>query len=394
MDDDRQPAAAPLDWTITFHESMADIDAAAWDRCAGTDNPLQSHALFSAMEESGSAIAETGWMPRHLSLQDGAGRIAGVMPFYIKSHSYGEYVFDHAWANAWARAGGDYYPKGQSAIPFTPVPGQRLMIAPDAPAEARLAMAEGMIKAGAAMELSSLHITFLDGDEAALLENSGRGWISRRGIQFHWHNQGYSSFDDFLGMMASRKRKTIRRERRSLHESGVRFRHLSGDDLTPADWDRFYDFYMATIEKKWGGAYLTRSFFDYIHATMAEKILLVMAEKDGETIAGALNFIGADTLYGRNWGSRVDLPFLHFETCYYQAIDAAIERGLKRVEAGAQGLHKVQRGYEPVTTWSSHYLYHEGFADAIKRFTAQEAAQVDREALELRSWMPYRREET
>ena len=393
MDDDRTPAA-PADWTITFHESMAAIDAAAWDRCAGADNPLQSHALLAAMEDSGSAIAETGWIPRHLSLTDTSGRIAGVMPFYVKTHSYGEYVFDHAWANAWARAGGDYYPKGQSAIPFTPVPGQRLMVAPDAPGEARLALAEGLIKAGAAMDLSSLHITFLESDEAALLEQSGSGWIRRKGIQFHWHNRGYTGFDDFLATMASRKRKTMRRERRSLADNGVRFRHLSGDGLTAADWDRFYDFYLATIEKKWGGAYLTRAFFEAISATMAEKVLLIMAEKDGETIAGALNFIGSDTLYGRNWGSRVDLPFLHFETCYYQAIDAAIERGLERVEAGAQGLHKVQRGYEPVTTWSSHYLYNEGFADAIRRYTAQEAAQVDREAEELRGWMPYRQEES
>jgi predicted N-acyltransferase len=393
MDDDRTNAATLTDWTITVSESITAIDAAAWNRCAGIDNPLQSHALLAAMEDSGSAVMETGWTPQHLSLKDPTGRTAGVMPFYIKTHSYGEYVFDHAWANAWTRAGGHYYPKGQSAIPFTPVPGQRLMIAPDAPIEAQLTLAEGMIKAGAAMELSSLHITFLGSNEAELLEASGRGWINRRGMQFHWHNQDYSSFDDFLETMTSRKRKTIRRERRSLHDSGVTFRHLSGDSLTPETWDKFYDFYLSTVDKKWGGAYLNRGFFEAIHASMAEKVLLIMAEKDGETIAGALNFIGTDTLYGRNWGSRVELPFLHFETCYYQAIDAAIERGLKRVEAGAQGLHKVQRGYEPVTTWSSHYLYHEGFADAIRHYTAQESAQLDREIEELRGWMPYRKGE-
>ena len=388
MDDDRSTA----NWTITLNQSIGDISADDWDRCAGTDNPLQSHALLKAMEDSNSAVAATGWIPRHLSMTDANGRITGVAPFYVKTHSYGEYVFDHAWANAWSRAGGDYYPKGQAAIPFTPVPGQRLMTLPDAPREARIALAEGMIEAGAAMELSSLHITFLSGEEADLLTTSGRGWISRRGMQFHWHNQDYQDFDAFLASMASRKRKTIRRERRSLTEARVTFRQLSGDDLSAADWDKFYSFYLATIEKKWGGAYLTREFFEAIQNSMADKVLLIMAEQDGETIAGALNFIGSDTLYGRNWGCRKELPFLHFETCYYQAIDAAISRGLKRVEAGAQGLHKVQRGYEPVTTWSSHYLYHEGFADAIRRYTGQEAAQLDREAEELRSWMPYRKD--
>ena len=401
MDDDRTTANNTPDmtdrsddkWTVTLHQSINEISAEDWDRCAGQDNPLQSHDLLRAMEESGSAIAETGWIPRHLSLSRNDGRVAGVMPFYVKTHSYGEYVFDHAWANAWARAGGDYYPKGQSAIPFTPVPGQRLLTDPDAPLSAQLALAEGIIEAGAAMELSSLHITFLSESEANMLTASGRGWIKRRGMQFHWHNRQYRDFDDFLDTMASRKRKTMRRERRSLAEQGVTFRQLSGDDLSPADWDKFYAFYLATIEKKWGGAYLTREFFDTIHTTMADRILLIMAEQDGDTIAGALNFIGRDVLYGRNWGSRVDLPFLHFETCYYQAIDAAIERGLARVEAGAQGLHKVQRGYEPVDTWSSHYLYHDGFADAIRRYTAQEAAQIDREAEELRNWMPFRKQD-
>ncbi|MCE2516989.1 MAG: N-acetyltransferase [Alphaproteobacteria bacterium] len=397
MDDERQAGGfsddageASPDWRITLNDSINVIPADDWDRCAGPANPLQSHALLKAMEDSGSAIADTGWMPRHLTLTDADGRIHGVMPLYIKSHSYGEYVFDHSWANAWQRAGGQYYPKAQSAIPFSPVPGQRLLIDSPDPDAAFIALAHGAIEATDAMNLSSLHITFLSGGETEGLNRQDPRWINRKGVQFHWRNQGFDHFDDFLGLMAARKRKTIRRERREMQ--GLRFHHLTGDDLTPAHWDRFYQFYLATIEKKWGGAYLTREFFDIISQTMADRVLLVMAEDEGEMIAGALNFIGTDTLYGRNWGCLDDRPFLHFETCYYQAIDFAIARGLTTVEAGAQGLHKVQRGYAPVPTYSSHYIPHEEFARVIADFTRREALQVDREIKELDGWSPYRKD--
>ena len=391
IDHPQSPAeVADADWQITLHESIDKIDAADWDRCAGASNPLQSHALLKAMEDSGSACTEQGWMPRHLALTDGQGHTHGVMPFYVKSHSYGEYVFDHSWANAWHRAGGNYYPKGQSAIPFSPVPGQRLMIDSDQPDLAFSALADGAIRATEAMGLSSLHVTFLSAAETDKLTAHDDRWIARHGLQFHWHNQDFENFDDFLGLMASRKRKTIRRERREM--DGLTFHQLTGDDLKPEHWDKFYQFYLSTIDKKWGGAYLTRGFFDQIAATMADHILLVMAEDCGTMIAGALNFIGDTTLYGRNWGCLDERPFLHFETCYYQAIDFAISRGLKRVEAGAQGLHKVQRGYEPVTTYSAHVMMHDDFARAIREFSEREMRGIAREAEELRGWSPYRKD--
>ena len=383
--DQEQP---PEKWQITLHESINEIAPEDWDRCAGGANPMQSHGLLKAMEDSGSAAADQGWMPRHLSLADAAGHIHGVMPFYVKSHSYGEYVFDHSWANAWHRAGGEYYPKGQSAIPFSPVPGQRLLIASPDPDLAFSALADGAIRATEAMGLSSLHITFLSRDETEKLTQLSDRWISRHGLQFHWHNQGFESFDDFLGLMASRKRKTIRRERREV--SDLTFHQLTGGDLKPEHWDQFYQFYLSTIDKKWGGAYLTRGFFEQISTTMADQILLVMAEDNGNMIAGALNFIGTDTLYGRNWGCLNERPFLHFETCYYQAIDFAIAQGLKTVEAGAQGLHKVQRGYEPALTYSAHVMMHDDFARAIREFTARESRAIAREAEELRGWSPYK----
>lgn len=384
-DADTTPEAA---WRITLNDSINTIPAEDWDRCAGADNPLQSHALLKAMEDSGSAIQETGWMPRHITLTDADDRIHGVMPLYVKSHSYGEYVFDHSWANAWQRAGGKYYPKAQSAVPFSPVPGQRIMVDSQAPKEAFSALANGAIQATEAMRLSSLHITFLSGQEAHQLEAEDDRWITRHGLQFHWHNEGFSNFDDFLALMSSRKRKTIKRERRELEN--LKFHHLTGDDLTPQHWDRFYQFYLSTIEKKWGGAYLTREFFEAISQTMADRVLLIMAEDDGQWIAGALNFIGTKALYGRNWGCLDERPFLHFETCYYQAIDFAIARGLTTVEAGAQGLHKVQRGYAPVKTYSSHYIPDAQFAHAITDFTRRESKQIDREAEELKTWSPYK----
>jgi predicted N-acyltransferase len=391
MDDERSANHdVSVSWTITLNESIHAIPAKDWDRCALGENPLQSHTLLAAMEDSGSAVADTGWLPRHLSLADADGHIHGVMPLYIKSHSYGEYVFDHSWANAWHQAGGSYYPKGQSAIPFSPVPGQRLMIDSPYPEKAFAALAQGSIEAVEAMGLSSLHVTFLSEKETHNLTTLNPAWIKRTGLQFHWHNDHYGDFDDFLSQLSSRKRKMLRRERREIAERGIAIQHLTGDDLRSEHWDAFYRFYLATIDRKWGGAYLTRDFFDQIGATMADKVMLFLAVQDGQMIAGALNFIGQDTLYGRNWGARVDIPFLHFETCYYQAIDLAIELGLSRVEAGAQGLHKVQRGYLPVTTYSAHYLKDEGFARAVREFTARESRQIKREADELSGWSPYR----
>ena len=404
MDDDLTPsnpalsdsANSPnLGWTAEMVNSISAIPAKHWDRCAGSGEPLISHAFFTALEESGSANNSSGWAPRHLVLKDQTGKIVGVLPLYLKSHSYGEYVFDHAWADAWARAGGQYYPKAQIGIPFTPVPGRRLLVDPDldmvTKPRAETALAEAALASASQLGLSSVHMTFLTKDEHDHLTTPQQSaWISREGMQFHWHNRGYDDFEDFLSTLSSRKRKAIKRERRDISDAGLSFDLLRGDDLKTHHWDAFYDFYLATIDRKWGGAYLTRGFFDHIHQTMREHILLVIANHEGKPVAGAINFVGKDTLYGRNWGSIVDIPFLHFETCYYQAISYAIANGLKKVEAGAQGLHKVQRGYEPVPTYSVHHMTDPGFHNAVKDFTAKEARHVARERQELIGWMPYK----
>ncbi len=410
MDDDlphKTSIADSTGWTAEMVESADAIPHDIWDTCAGNQNPLLSHAFFSALENSQSACADTGWIPRHLVLRDHSEQICGILPLYLKTHSYGEYVFDHSWADAWRRAGGQYYPKAQSGIPFSPVPGQRLLIDPSLPAEqardAAAVLAKACLGCVDQLGLSSAHITFLSKDEHDALtltspdaspnaspDTPAGEWISRIGMQFHWHNNSYQDFDDFLSRLASRKRKSIRRERRDIANAGVRLVQKQGDDLTAADWDQFYSFYLATIDRKWGGAYLTRDFFDQIHNSMRDHILLVIASHDGDPVAGAINFIGQDTLYGRNWGSLVDIPFLHFETCYYQAIDFAIANGLARVEAGAQGLHKVQRGYEPVYTYSVHHMNNVSFQDAVRDFTAREASQIERERQELLTWLPYK----
>jgi predicted N-acyltransferase len=404
MDDDLTPsnpalsdsANSPnLGWTAEMVNSISAIPEKHWDRCAGSGEPLISHAFFTALEESGSANNSSGWAPRHLVLKDQTGKIVGVLPLYLKSHSYGEYVFDHAWADAWARAGGQYYPKAQIGIPFTPVPGRRLLVDPDldmvTKPRAETALAEAALASASQLGLSSVHMTFMTKDEHDHLTTPQQSaWISREGMQFHWHNRGYDDFEDFLSTLSSRKRKAIKRERRDISDAGLSFDLLRGEDLKTHHWDAFYDFYLATIDRKWGGAYLTRGFFDHIHQTMREHILLVIANHEGKPVAGAINFVGKDTLYGRNWGSIVDIPFLHFETCYYQAISYAIANGLKKVEAGAQGLHKVQRGYEPVPTYSVHHMTDPGFHNAVKDFTAKEARHVARERQELIGWMPYK----
>ena len=304
------------------------IEASAWDRLNQSANPFLSHAFLSALEQSGSVGAQTGWDICHLALYDDDKRLCGALPAYLKSHSYGEYVFDHSWAHGFERAGGHYYPKLLGAVPFTPVPGPRLLTY-DNDGTAKAALIEGMRQFTDKLSLSSAHINFIEEADKTSLEQAG--WHIRRGVQFHWHNQDYADFDDFLAQLSSRKRKNIRKERASMSQHGLHFHKLHGDDIKSHHWDAFYEFYLSTIDKKWGGAYLNRAFFEAIGQTMASQILLIMAEQDGQPIAGALNFMNDECLFGRNWGCQRDLPNLHFETCYYQAIDFAIEAKLARV---------------------------------------------------------------
>ena len=368
-------------------QHISDIAEAEWNRLIPDRNPFLRHSFLAALETSGSVGEGTGWDSLHLTLFDESGALCGALPSYLKHHSYGEYVFDHSWAHGFERAGGQYYPKLVGAVPFTPVPGPRLLTGADN-SEATQALIHGTKGLVDKLSLSSAHVNFITDEDRAAFEQAG--WIIRKNVQFHWHNQNYKDFDEFLSQFASRKRKNIRKERQSLITRGVKFHRLTGADITPAHWDKFYHFYLATIDKKWGGAYLTRAFFDQIGATMADDILLVMAEYDGEIIAGALNLMSPDCLYGRNWGCALELPNLHFETCYYQAIEFAIETGRGRVEAGAQGMHKVQRGYLPQITYSAHYIQHEGFADAVKRFCEMENRAVEEEAQEIATLSPFR----
>jgi predicted N-acyltransferase len=374
---------------IRLVERIEKIGAAAWDACAGTDNPFLTYAFLHALEASGSATAETGWRPQHLVAEDSRGRIVGVVPMYLKSHSYGEYVFDHGWADAYRRAGGRYYPKLQVSVPFTPVTGARLLIAdrPDRDA-IRAGLVEALEAVAERSRVSSLHVTFCTGEEAEAF--AAGGFLIRSGFQYHWENRGYRSFDDFLAALNHGKRKSIRKERRDVVAQGVEVVALSGGDLRPEHWDKFFEFYHATSDRKWGSPYLTRDFFRLLHETMADKVVLMMARKDGRWVAGALNLAGRDALYGRNWGSYGDFRFLHFEACYYRAIDVAIQRGLKRVEAGAQGEHKVQRGYLPQPTWSAHWIRDPGFREAVQRFLEQETAMIRHEMAELNQHTPFK----
>lgn len=366
--------------------AAADVSAADWNACAGTDNPFVTHEFFDALESSGSASARTGWQPAHIVIDDAAGTPAGILPAYLKSHSQGEYVFDHGWADAWERAGGDYYPKLQCAVPFTPATGPRLLLRNPAVAPALLAAAETLARQN---NLSSVHATFLTPEQQALFAD--KAWLMRTGEQFHWANDGYTDFDGFLAALSSRKRKTIRKEREGALASGVEIVHVTGADLTEAHWDAFWVFYQDTGMRKWGRPYLTRAFFSQIGATMADRTLLMLALRNGQPVAGALNFIGSDCLYGRYWGSTADIPFLHFELCYYQAIDYAIAHGLARVEAGAQGSHKLARGYRPVATVSAHYIPNPSFRSAVADFVARESEMVaaDIEAMDMAT--PFRR---
>jgi uncharacterized protein len=409
------PMASP-EITLEAVPSVGDISPADWDACANPQaqpvndldsllpagssasscadlrpayNPFVSHAFFLAAEDSGSAIARTGWLPRHLvaKVDD---RIAGIVPCYLKSHSQGEYVFDRGWADAYERAGGRYYPKLQASVPFTPATGPRLLIRDGVNREEiGSALASGLIALCGVSKASSAHVTFAREDEWRFLAT--HGFLQRTDQQFHWHNQGFATFDDFLATMNSRHRKGIKRERRDAIAAGITIHRLTGKDITEDAWDAFFDFYMETGSRKWGRPYLTRKFFSLVGESMAEDVLLVMAKRGGRWIAGAINFIGSDTLFGRNWGAIEHHPFLHFEVCYYQAIDFAIQRGLKTVEAGAQGEHKIARGYLPQTTYSAHYIADPDLRRAIADYLKRERAYVAEAGRELAEAAPFRK---
>jgi predicted N-acyltransferase len=362
-----------------------------WDRLANPQgaefNPLVSHDFFRCLEEAGCAVGQAGWSPRHL-VMEADGRVTGIVPCYRKRHSQGEYVFDYGWADAYERAGGRYYPKMQVSVPFSPVTGPRLLAETEAQ---RRELASGLIALCTQEEASSVHITFLpEGDWQAL---GGKLWLQRTDIQFHWMNSGYTSFDGFLGSLSSQKRKNIRKERASVANAGITMQALTGKDIEERHWDAFFAFYMDTGSRKWGTPYLNRRFFSMIGEAMSEHILLVMAERGGNLIAGALNFIGSHALYGRNWGALEYHDNLHFETCYYQAIDFAITRGLARVEAGAQGAHKLARGYLPQKTYSLHYLAHPGLQRAVADYLKAERAGIDAEQQALAAHSPFRQEQ-
>jgi predicted N-acyltransferase len=365
------------------------VAAADWDRCAGTENPFVSYAFLSALEDSGSVGGRSGWTPNHLLLRDAAGRLIGCTPLYLKSHSYGEYVFDHGWAQAYESAGGRYYPKLLSAVPFSPVPGPRLLLAPDAPANAAGRLIDGMVAVAEQADLSSVHVNFATEAQCAALAEAG--FMRRIGLQFHWENDGYASFEDFLGALASRKRKQIRKERREALDGGIEIVTLTGKEITKRHWDAFHGFYLSTIDRKWGSAYLTRRFFDLLGERLGDKVVLILAQQAGVPIGAALNLRGADTLYGRNWGASGEYKFLHFEACYYRAIDYAIAHGLKRVEAGAQGQHKILRGYLPVLTYSAHWFAQAGMAKAVAHFLDRESRAVLEQRVELETLSPFRK---
>jgi uncharacterized protein len=400
---------SPTDLRIRTIASIAEIAASAWDACANpapaagpptassapedARHPLISHAFLHALETSGSATARAGWRPQHLIAETPSGTLLGAVPCYLKSHSRGEYVFDQGWAEAYERVGGRYYPKLQVAIPFAPVTGRRLLVRPGpASGQIRRALAGGLIELCRLLGVSSAHVTFATETEWQLL--SEQGFLQRTDQQFHWHNAGYGCFEDFLSALAARKRKAIRRERRDALAAGIEVQWLTGADLTEAVWDAFFAFYMETGSRKWGRPYLTRKFYSLIGSTMADHTLLIMAKRAGRFIAGAINFIGADTLYGRHWGAIEHHPFLHFELCYYQAIEFAIVHRLQRVEAGAQGEHKLARGYLPTTTHSAHYIADKGLRCAVAEYLRRERDYVAAAGRELTEAGPFRKDLT
>jgi len=374
--------------------TAAEIGAAVWNACANPDarpdpHPFTRYEFFAALEETDCATSRTGWQPVHLVIERG-GAIAGILPLYLKDHSRGEYVFDWGWADAFERAGGDYYPKLQASVPFTPATGRRLLIARDAPQEET---ANALLAAGAAavseLGASSLHVTFMT--ESEWRAAGALGFLQRTDKQFHWHNRGYASFEEFLGELSSSKRKNLRKERAAVAAEGIEFDWLTARDITEAHWDTFFQFYIETGSRKWGTPYLSRDFFSRIGETMGEQILLIMARRGRRTIAGALNLFGANVLFGRNWGACEYVPLLHFETCYYQAIDFAIARGLSKVEAGAQGEHKLLRGYLPEPTYSAHFIAHPGLRRAVAAFLSGEREAVAQEIEGLAELAPFRK---
>ena len=388
MPDGREQAES----SVRLVKAIDEVPAEQWDACAGRDNPFLSHAFLSALEESESVCPSTGWLPQHLLYEDEAGRLIGAAPLYLKGHSHGEYVFDWGWADAYERAGGKYYPKLLSAVPFTPVTCRKLLIRPDAdPVRTSEILAGGLIGVADQHAVSSLHINFSPEAEWELLGEMG--FLQRTALQYHWENRGYETFDDFLGSLSSRKRKAVRKERREAAEHGVEILMLTGEAIAARHWDAFYRFYTDTSDRKWGSAYLNREFFALLGERLADRVLLVMAKYEGHLVGGALNLIGNDTLYGRNWGCVADFKFLHFEACYYRAIEFAIERGLARVEAGAQGQHKIQRGYLPVFTYSNHYIPDPSFESAVKEFLVREGRQMALEKMHLEEGSPYRKGE-
>ncbi|MEM6497708.1 MAG: GNAT family N-acetyltransferase [Pseudomonadota bacterium] len=381
--------------TVEVIGAMADISACQWDSCANPDpathNPFVSHAFLQALEEAETVSPRTGWQPQHLLIKDDNDIVRGCMPLYAKSHSKGEYVFDYGWADAFERAGGSYYPKLVSAVPFTPVPGRRILVQPgdDAERYENLLLA-GAIELTSRYDLSSLHINFLP--EQQWSSTAEMGFLQRMDQQFHWHNQDFGTFDDFLASLASRKRKTVRKERAQAVANGLTIEHFRGNQITEEHWDAVYMFYMDTGSRKWGRPYLNRTFFSLLGESMADQCLLILVSRDGKYIGGALNIIGGDCLYGRYWGAIEHHPCLHFEVCYYQAIEFAIQNGLTRVEAGAQGEHKLARGYMPTATYSAHYIPNPSFQRAIAAYLSEERDYVERSREMLAQYAPYRRD--
>ena len=397
--DDGDDQMANADYLIRIAAGIGAFTPDEWNSLSGTTrgnaengyNPLVSFAFLSALEDSGCAVRRTGWQGHHLRLETAQGKLLGAVPCYLKSHSQGEYVFDHGWSDAFERAGGRYYPKLQCAVPFTPVTGPRLLVTKGEDVGAvKAGLAAGLKAVTQKLGVSSAHVTFAQECDVEVLEAAG--FLHRTDQQFHFFNEGFSTYDDFLATLASRKRKAMKKERREALANGISIEWLTGKDLTEKAWDDFFAFYMDTGSRKWGRPYLSRQFFSLIGERMADDILLVMAKRNGRYIAGAINFIGSDALYGRNWGCIEDHPFLHFEVCYHQAIDFAIERKLKVVEAGAQGEHKLARGYRPVITHSAHYIAHPGLRNAVADYLRRERHEVERMSEYLEEHTPFRRD--
>ena len=378
----------PARFTLRSCSSLTELAADDWNCLAGHDNPFVSYGFLSALEHSNCVGQRSGWQPLYLLCYDEQDQLVGATPSYVKSHSQGEYVFDQGWAQAYERAGGVYYPKLQISVPFTPATGPRLLTLADRQ-DVKQALAQGLQELCHQLDFSSAHVTFANPQDHAVLTQ--QGWLARHDEQFHWFNQGYASFDDFLNQLQSRKRKLIRKERASAVENGITIKRVTGSDLTETVWDIFYEFYMETASRKWGRPYLNRNFYSYLGAALKDQIVLMIAYRSERPIAGAINFIGSDTLYGRHWGALEHHPFLHFEVCYHQAIDYAIEHGLKKVEAGAQGEHKLARGYQPVTTKSAHYIADPALRKAVADYLQHERHDVAAYHAALEDHAPFRK---